>query len=103
MIMKGLISKLDIKKRVSILFIAVGFLVGLISGLGASAGLGAWEAFFLALFLFYVTSKLVPKVFDLEEEPLDSGTLSLFKLGLSSYWLVWLVSWVFFYNLVIWI
>lgn len=99
--MKRLISKLDIEKRVSVLFIIAGFIVGLISGLGTGAGLGAWEALFLALFLFYVTSKLVPKLFDLEEEPLDSGTLRLFKLGLSPYWLIWLVSWVFFYNLII--
>lgn len=88
---------MEIKNKITLFYTASGIGVGSASAFIPDA---LWALFF-AIFLFYVSCRLVPRVFNLAENPLpDAGPWELVKLGVLPYFLMWLVFWILIYNLV---
>lgn len=91
---------MDIQNKVTLFFTAFGIVAGSISGGLALKGSKAPLALFIGLFLFYISYRLIPQVFDLVEEPLpDNGSKKIIMLGLLPFWLMWLVFWIMVYTL----
>lgn len=99
--MKGLKENLDFKKKASIIFFIVGSIIGSVSGFVSAAGIGLIEIFLITLFLFIITSKVILKKFDWDEEPKRNENLEIIKIGLSPYWPIWLIFWIVVHNIVI--
>jgi hypothetical protein len=90
---------MKIKNKVTLYYTTFGIGVGALSAFLP----GAWEALLVAILLFYVSCRLVPRVFDLVENPLPDGssTWELVKLGFLPYFLIWLVFWIMVYTLTV--
>lgn len=90
---------MKIKNKITLYYTALGIGVGALSAFLSDAKL----ALLLAILLLYVSIKLVPRVFDLVENPLPDGssTWELIKLGFLPYFLMWLIFWIMVYTLII--
>ncbi len=81
---------MDAENKIMLLFVGFAVSVGIVCDL---AGLAPLQGLLLAFLFFYVSYKLVPEVFSLEETSFELGAWNIVKAGALPYWFLWLVFW----------
>jgi predicted PurR-regulated permease PerM len=77
--------------KTALFLAAMGAVAGAISSLVRSG----WGAFLIAVVIFLLTSPLARRILKLQQ---DFSTLKVMTTGLWSFFIVWLVSWIWVYS-----
>jgi uncharacterized membrane protein required for colicin V production len=90
---------MEIAGKITLLFAGWGAIAGFISGFLPQAQSAL--ALLVAISLFYVSYKLVPVALKIPPGEFPGGTMKIVTTGISSFFIIWLISWIMVHTIVL--
>lgn len=84
--------------KVTLLYAAFAVALGAVSGF---IDLEPVLSLLIALFVFYISYRVAPMVFDLEDTDFETSAWNMIKKGAIPYWFMWLVAWTLVYTFMV--
>lgn len=94
----GFLSEMESENIITLIFIVAALFMGAISA-PVAASFSSLGSFFLAVFVYYVSYRMTPRIFAMLGQPLESSGKDVLKTGFFPYWLMWLIFWILTYNI----
>lgn len=83
--------------KVTLIYAGWGAIAGCISSILFNGGL----ALLLAIFLFYVSYKLIPLILKIKAAEFPGGKRKIATTGVMPFFIMWLILWILVYSLIL--